>query len=578
MKHFKTNIKIISKYLQPQKKAFMVALIFVILENGIQLILPLFYGRAIDQVVTDKAFSHSGIILIVIWFVLSLISEWCMRTRIRQGIRIGYHVATDMFTKYIRHLIRLPLSFHKNNKVGELIEKFDRADEYMNKVINEGVLQSAPHIITSVLAFGVIAWIKWELAVIYILFIMIFIVITIRKTKPLIAYNNEISEYYEDVYGDVFERTPNVLAIKANSAEEREYDTARKKYDTIYKSVDRYTGMWINLQLWQNVTFSTGFLLLFLAGLYFISIGVVSIGQFIMVLAYINMASASIQTLGSNYKELQEGLVTIGRAEDIYHSQEEKYLNLHAQSMELCNGKIEFDHVSFAYGPHEILKDINFTVRPGQMVAIVGKSGQGKTTLMDMIPRFLTPSSGRILLDGIDIQNIKLEDVRRHIGIVSQENGLFHDSIEDNIAYSRNAAGIEDVLKVAKKAHCHEFVQKLPKGYDTLVGDRGVKLSAGQRQRLSIARAILRDPQILILDEATSALDSESEKKIQDAMEEIMKGRTTFVIAHRLSTIRKADLILVIENGRIIERGDHDELMHHGGVYKKLHELQHMSV
>ncbi len=578
MKHFKTNIKTILKYIQPQKKAFMIALIFVILENGIQLILPLFYGRAIDHVVTDKAFSQNVILLIVAWFFLSLISEWCMRARIRQGIRIGNHIAIDMFTKYVRHLIRLPLSFHKNNKVGEFLEKFDRADDYMNRVINEGVLQSAPHIITSILAFAVIVWIKWELAFIYVFFITIFILITIRKTKPLIAFNQEISESYEDIFGDVFERVPNVLAIKANSAEDREYENTCKKYDAIYKNVDRYTGLWINLQLWQNVVFSTGFLLLFLVGLYFISIGVVSIGQFIMLLAYINMASASIQTLGSNYKELQEGLVTISRAEEIYHTQEEKYLNLHAQSMELCNGKIEFDHVSFAYGPHVILKDINFTVRPGQMVAIVGKSGQGKTTLMDMIPRFLTPTSGRILMDGIDIQDIKLEDVRKHIGIVSQENGLFHDSIGENIAYSRGTAGIEDVLKVAKKAHCHEFVLNLPKGYDTLVGDRGVKLSAGQRQRLSIARAILRDPQILILDEATSALDSESEKKIQDAMEEIMQGRTTFVIAHRLSTIRKADLILVIENGHIVERGDHAELMRHGGVYKKLHELQHVSV
>ncbi|EKE11235.1 MAG: hypothetical protein ACD_15C00114G0014 [uncultured bacterium] len=578
MKYFRKNIATIAKYLKPQKRAFMAALVFVILENGIQLILPLFYGKAIDRVVNEKTLSQSVIILIGIWFVLSLVSEWCMRVRIRQGVRIGYRVSVEMFTNYVRHLIRLPLSFHKSHKVGELIEKFDRADTYMDKVINDGLLQSAPHIITSILAFGVIAWVKWELALIYALFIFIFMVVTIKKTKPIIEYNKEISERYENVYGDVFERTPNVFAIKANGAEDAEHRKTLKKYDIIYNYIDRYTGIWMNLQLWQHIIFSTGFLLLFISGLYFISAEIITIGQFIILLAYINMASASIQTLGSNYKELQEGMVTINRAEEIYHISEEKYEDRDAKNMEICQGKIEFDHVFFSYGEHEILKDINFSAKPGQMIAIVGRSGQGKTTLMDMIPRFLVPSSGRILIDGEDMQNIKLEDLRSHIGIVSQENGLFHDSIKENIKYSRVAAHIEDVLSVAKKSHCHEFVHKFPKGYETLVGERGARLSMGQRQRLLIARAILRNPKILILDEATSALDSESEKYVQEAMEEIMQGRTTFVIAHRLSTIRKADLILVVENGRIVERGDHQELMEHGGVYKKLHALQHTTV
>jgi subfamily B ATP-binding cassette protein MsbA len=212
------------------------------------------------------------------------------------------------------------------------------------------------------------------------------------------------------------------------------------------------------------------------------------------------------------------------------------------------------------------------------MVAIVGRSGQGKTTLVDLIPRFFAPTEGKIMLDGIDIKKIKLESLRKQIGIVPQEIYLFHDSIRNNIRYSKTAARQEEIFSVAKIAHCHEFIHKFPHSYNTMVGDRGVKLSLGQRQRIAIARAVLRDPEILILDEATSSLDSESEKYIQDALIEVMKGRTTFVIAHRLSTIRKADLILVLDDGEIVERGNHDELMRHGGVYKKLHALQHVSI
>lgn len=573
-KHFLTIVK----YVMPYKKLFTVTLFFVLVENGIQLFLPLLYGRAIDLVVDQKNFSSVVLSLIGIWFILSLISEWAMRMRVRWGVRIGYRVGVDMFTRYVHHLIRLPLSFHKSHKTGEYIERFDRADEFMDRVINDGLLQSVPHIFTSLLAFGVIAWIRWELAVIYAVFIITFIVVTIVKTKPIIVHNERIGEELEDVYGDVFERTPNVMAIKAHGMEETEYQSNRRKYEKVYDRFDRYTGFLMKLQLWQHMIFSTGFLLLFVAGLYFMTRGSVSVGQFIILLAYINMASSSIQTLGGNYRALQEGFVAIARAEEIYNIKTEPYLDLHAQSLDHCEGKIEFDHVYFSYGDHEILKDINFTVKPGQMVAIVGRSGQGKTTLVDMIPRFLTPTEGAVRIDGINVGDLRLEDVRRHIAVVSQENGLFHDSIKGNISYARHSARPDEILAAARKAHCHEFVHKLPKNYDTLIGDRGAKLSAGQRQRLSIARAILRDPRILILDEATSALDSQSEKYIQEAMEEIMEGRTTIVIAHRLSTIRKADLILVVENGHIIERGDHRELMERGGVYKKLHELQYTGV
>jgi ABC-type multidrug transport system fused ATPase/permease subunit len=484
-----------------------------------------------------------------------------------------------MFTRSVYYLLRLPVSFHKNKKIIEIIEKFDRADFYLDKIINEGLLQIAPHVITSCLALVVIFWIRWELAVVYALFIIIFMVITIRKANPIIEFNKKINQLYNKIYGTIFERTPNVLTIKANTSELKEYQKNQKEYEKIYSHISEYTDLWMNLQLWQDIVFATGFLALFVLGLYLVQLGLASIGQFVMLLAYVTTASSSIQRLGIHYKEIQEGMMIVNDADKIFNETEENYDDPEAVEMEKCKGAVEFHNVSFSYDKrHRILKNISFKIKPGQMVAIVGRSGQGKTTLVDLIPRFFAPTEGKIMLDGIDIKKIKLESLRKQIGIVPQEIYLFHDSIRNNIRYSKTAARQEEIFSVAKIAHCHEFIHKFPHSYNTMVGDRGVKLSLGQRQRIAIARAVLRDPEILILDEATSSLDSESEKYIQDALIEVMKGRTTFVIAHRLSTIRKADLILVLDDGEIVERGNHDELMRHGGVYKKLHALQHVSI
>jgi subfamily B ATP-binding cassette protein MsbA len=288
--------------------------------------------------------------------------------------------------------------------------------------------------------------------------------------------------------------------------------------------------------------------------------------------------SASINTLGGNYKQLQEGIVTINRADKIFEEKTENYNDPEAIEIKDCQGKIKFKEVNFSYESEKFLENINFEAEAGSMIAIVGKSGEGKSTLVDLISRYIIPTAGEIFLDGINIQKIKLENLRKQIAIVPQEIDLFNDTISDNIAYSKPGATFEEIESAAKLAHCHEFIEKFPQKYAQAVGEKGVKLSTGQKQRVAIARAILRNPKILILDEATSALDSESEKYVQEALQTVMKGRTTFVIAHRLSTIRKADLILVLENGKIVESGDHKELIEKGGVYQKLSELQKISI
>ena len=235
---------------------------------------------------------------------------------------------------------------------------------------------------------------------------------------------------------------------------------------------------------------------------------------------------------------------------------------------------IEYKNVSFAYDKEPVLKNINLTIKKGRTIALVGSSGGGKSTLADLVPRFYDPTQGEILLDGIPLTDYEIESLRQQMGVVTQESILFNDSIFNNIAFGKEDATLEDVIEAAKVANAHEFISQIPEGYQTFIGERGSKLSGGQRQRIAIARAVLKNPPILILDEATSALDSESEKLVQDALTKLMKNRTSIVIAHRLSTIQHADEIVVIQHGQIMERGTHDELIVKGGVYKKLSEIQ----
>ena len=525
-----------------------------------------------------KKFTLLAMLFLAIWIFLDLIKEWFVRIRYRKSQKIAYLSSQDLITSSIKYVLKLPLSFHRNKRVGEIIQRFSRADQYLYSFVEDGLFSVVPNLIFSFLAFGIIGWISWKLAIIYVSFVSIYIWMVVKKTNPIVGYQKKINKVFEKAYGDIFDRTVNIVAIKSNTAEEREHYRNLKNFHKGFSFFNRQITLWMNLEMWKNWIFSLGFLALFTLGMYFVSLGEITIGQFVMVLAYVNMFSLSIYSLGSNYKNLQEGMVTINRANKIFEEIPENYTDVKGIMVKNCQGEVEFKNVYFSYENEAILEDINFKASAGKMVAIVGKSGEGKSTLVDLISRYIIPEKGKITLDGIDTGKINLKSLRDLIAIVPQEVMLFNDTIKKNIIYSDPQATDEEVFRAAELANCTEFIEKLPRRYEQMVGERGVRLSAGQKQRVAIARAVLRNHRILILDEATSALDSESEKYIQEALEEVKKNRTTFVIAHRLSTIRKADLILVIEKGRIIEEGDHQELIEKGGVYQKLSELQQLSV
>jgi len=305
-------------------------------------------------------------------------------------------------------------------------------------------------------------------------------------------------------------------------------------------------------------------------------IGNLTPGKLVSFLIYMLMVAAPIGEFAGQYSQLKEASGASTRIFEILETRSEPVSNKNQKQLPRVNGNVSFKDINFSYEPGSelVLKNINLEVKPAQIVAIVGPSGVGKTTLVNLIPRFFDPSSGQIEIDGININDVDLRSLRAQIGLVPQETFLFGGTIRENIAYGRPNAKIADIERVAKAAYAHNFIKSLPDGYETASGERGVKLSAGQRQRIAIARALLKDPRILILDEATSALDTESEHEVQDALDILMKGRTTFVIAHRLSTIQNADRILVLNEGRIIEDGSHKELLAKKQMYYRLWSLQ----
>lgn len=568
----------IVKYLKPYKKDVWLTSFFVVLENSTYLILPLIYSKIIDVVTRGGFFEKSVYALLLTWAAIQIGSALLTRVRSMLSNRLSYLASTNLLNSSINHLMHLPMSFHKNKKIGEVIQRFSRADGFIYMVIEHALFSIIPYLITATLAFGIILWINWILAIIYLVFIAIYILVTVFKTNPIIVYQRKMNKFFEKYYGNIFDRTPNIIAIKSNSRECFENEGNREMMKRGLNLSQKQMKMWMNLYFWQNFVATISFLALFSLGIFLVSKDQITIGQFVMLLAYINLALNAIGMIGGQYKRFQEGITSINRSEKIFDEIPEPYDILNPVKLEDPRGDIEFENISFSYENEKVLENISFKVPAGKMVAIIGKSGEGKSTLVDLISRYNIPQAGRILFDKKNIAEISLSDLRNNIAIVPQEIDLFNDSIKNNILYAKLDATEEEIIKAAKLANCHEFISKFPKKYEQVVGEKGVRLSTGQKQRVAIARAILRNPRILILDEATSALDSESERLVQGALEEVMKNRTTFVIAHRLSTIRKADLILVIEKGRIVESGGHHELMSHGGVYKKLSELQNIQV
>ncbi len=472
-------------------------------------------------------------------------------------------------------LLNLPVSFHKRNKIGEIGGKINSAAGSLQRIASRTIIDQTPQILSIIIALVIAFILKPLLAVFLVIGLITYLFILYKNAKPLGGYQKEYFEKVSQFYGDAYDMIGNTIAVKQATAEAYEQEKLNKQTKEMLPLWTRQIKVWAELSMYQRITILCTQILIFIVSIYYIHAGVMTLGELLALNAYAAMIFGPFIAIARNWQTIQNGIISIQETEKILALDIENYQPKHSKEFPV-RGDISFDNVSFEYDEGKpVLSDISFSVKVGEVIALVGESGVGKSTLIDLVSAYHFPTKGKVMIDDQPIESLDLKSLRSQIAVVPQEVVLFNDTIRTNIKYGNFHATDEQMENAAKKAYAYDFIEKFPNKWEQLVGERGIKLSVGQKQRVAIARAILRNPRILILDEPTAALDAGSEKIISDSLDELMKGKTTFIIAHRLSTVRRADKILVFKEGRISESGKHDELIKlEGGEYRRLYELQ----
>lgn len=562
-------------YYKPHKKLFFMDMFFAFLISAIDLIFPMVSREIMNNVIPNKQLDLliKWSIVLAILSIIRYISNYIVSY---WGHVLGVYIEYDMRRELFTHLQTLPFSYYDNTKTGHIMSRLVNDLRDVVELAHHGPEDIFISIVMLIGSFIMLLKVEWRLTLIVFSFIPIILWFTASKRikmensfRKLRRKLSNINAYLENSISGI--RVVKAFAneryeIEKFNATNDEYKEARKE---TYKSMAEFlSGINIATNMLNLVVISFGG--------YFAYRELITIGDLLAYTLYISYFMVPIRRMANLMQQLQEGMTGFERFVEVMNIKSDIVDKEDAIELKDVKGHIQFKDVSFSYnnGGKQVLKDINIEIKPGKTVALVGPSGAGKTTLCHLIPRFYDIDSGSILIDGIDIRDIKLASLRQNIGIVQQDVFLFTGTIKENIAYGDPTKTDEEIVQAAKRAKIHDFIMTLPNGYDTHIGEKGVKLSGGQKQRISIARLFLKNPPILILDEATSALDNQTEILIQQSLEELAKGRTTLVIAHRLSTIKNADEILVLTNNGIEERGSHEELLAKGGIYKELYESQ----
>ena len=483
---------------------------------------------------------------------------------------------TDMRRRIEAHVARLPVRYFDSTQAGVLISRIMSDAEGIRNIVGTGLVQLTGSIVTAVIALGILFYLNWWLTLATLGALAAFggaMALAFNRLRPLFRERGKINA---EVTGRLNETLGGIRIVKTYTAEKREELVFTKGVHRLFRNIAKsITGVSAITAFSTVVVGVIGVIMIVIGGRSILS-GAMTLGDFIFYLVLTGLMAAPVVQIASIGTQISEAFAGLDRIRELLEMHTEDDEDSAKAALGLLDGTVVFEHVSFEYNAGvPVLKDVSFDAPAGTTTALVGSSGSGKSTLISLVMAFNRPASGRILIDGRDLTTIRLRDYRSQIGVVLQDNFLFDGTVGDNIRYGRPEATLEQVREVSRIAHADEFIDGFEKGYDTVVGERGVKLSGGQRQRVAIARAILADPRILVLDEATSSLDSESEALIQDGLHSLRHGRTTFVIAHRLSTIRSADQILVLEHGEIVERGTHQELLALGGRYRTLYDRQY---
>jgi len=483
---------------------------------------------------------------------------------------------TDMRKRVQARIMHLPVRYFDSTQTGVLVSRIMSDAEGIRNLVGTGLVQLVGGLVTAVMGLGVLFWLNWHLTVITILVLAAFgggMAYAFRTLRPLFRERGKINA---EVTGRLTEALGGIRVVKSYTAEKREEIVFTKGAHRLFRNIAKaMTGVSATTAGSTVIVGIVGVLMISLGGRAIIA-GEMTLGELIMYIFFIGLVAAPLVSIASIGTQITEAFAGLDRIREILDMSTEVEEDESREPVERLAGDVRFDDVWFEYNPGQpVLRGVSFHARQGTTTALVGSSGSGKSTLISLVMAFNRPTKGRVIVDGQDLSDLRLMDYRSQLASVLQENFLFDGTITDNVGYARPGATRDEIVEACRIAHCDEFISQFPQGYDTVVGERGIKLSGGQRQRVSIARAILANPRILILDEATSSLDSESEQMIQDGLRNLRAGRTTFVIAHRLSTIRSADQILVLEEGQVVERGTHAELIALNGRYRYLHDKQY---
>ncbi len=483
---------------------------------------------------------------------------------------------TDMRKSVQEHVARLPIRYFDSTQTGVLISRIMTDAEGIRNLVGTGLVQLVGSLVTAAIGLVVLFYLNWRLTSVTLLALAAFggvMAFAFNKLRPLFRERGKINA---EVTGRLTESLGGIRIVKAYAAEKREELVFARGAHRLFRNVARSMTAVSGVMAFSTMIVGIIGVILILVGGHDLLAGRMTLGDFVMYMIFTGLVAMPLVEIANIGTQITEAFAGLDRIREIKRMTTEDADDAYRDSLSAITGDVEFKDVSFEYNDDTpVLKHVSFGAPAGSTTALVGSSGSGKSTLISLVMAFNRPLSGTVTVDGRDLASLRLRDYRNQLGVVLQDNFLFDGTIAENIGFSHPRATRTEIIAASRVAHCKEFIDGFAEGYDTIVGERGVKLSGGQRQRVAIARAILAEPKILILDEATSSLDSESEALIQDGLQSLRRGRTTFVIAHRLSTIRSADQILVLEAGEIVERGTHDELLAAGGRYKQLYDKQY---
>jgi len=483
---------------------------------------------------------------------------------------------TNMRKRVQAHIERLPISYFDSTQSGQLISRIMNDAEGIRNLVGTGLGQIFGSIVTAIIAIGVLMYLNWQLTIATIVVLSIFGGALLYAFKVLRPVFRERGEITAEVTGRLGESLGGIRIVKAYTAEKREELSFTRGAHRLFRNIAKSVTGVSAINSFASVVIGAVAVVMIVIGGNAIQAQTMTLGDFLMYISFTFLLAMPVIELTAIGTQITEALAGLDRIREVMGMPTETDEDKHRAPLPAIDGVIEFEDVEFEYDKGvPVLKGISFRAEAGATTALVGSSGSGKSTILSLVLNFIQPTTGVVKVDGKDLQTVRLRDYRGHLGVVLQDNFLFDGTILDNVRFANPEASLDTIKETCKIANAHDFIEKFPNGYDTVVGERGVKLSGGQRQRIAIARALLADPRVLILDEATSSLDSESEALIQEGLNNLRKGRTTFVIAHRLSTIRSAGQILVVEAGEILERGTHDELIALSGRYKQLYDKQY---